>query len=166
MNRPLRDPRGGRFRYSTRRRPVLRRRWRRTVSENLLRFGSDRDARRSEDGPLLTGRGCFTDDVSVPGQAHAAFVRAQIGHAELCGVDVSRALRMPGVLGIFTGKDLAAAGLGAIPPAVALPGRGGRPMFGAAMPPLALGRGGFACWHVGISDSRTPSQADDPADAW
>src|SRR3989441_13123909 len=85
MNRPLRDPRGGRFRYSARRRSVLRRRWRRTVSENLLRFGSDRDARRSEDGPLLTGRGCFTDDVSVPGQAHAAFVRAQVGHAELCG---------------------------------------------------------------------------------
>src|SRR5437879_12139258 len=136
MNRPLRDPRGGRFRYSARRRSVLRRRWRRTVSENLLRFGSDRDARRSEDGPLLTGRGCFTDDVSVPGQAHAAFVRAQVGHAELRGVDVSRALKMSGVLGIFTGKDLAAAGLGAIPPAVALPGRGGRPMFGAAMPPL------------------------------
>src|SRR3989442_1659834 len=78
MNRPLRDPRGGRFRYSARRRSVLRRRWRRTVSENLLRFGSDRDVRRSEDGPLLTGRGCFTDDVSVPGQAHAAFVRAQV----------------------------------------------------------------------------------------
>src|SRR5438128_3869982 len=165
MNRPLRDPRGGRFRYSARRRSVLRRRWRRTVSENLLRFGSDRDARRSEDGPLLTGRGCFTDDVSVPGQAHAAFVRAQIGHAELCGVDVSRALRMPGVLGIFTGKDLAAAGLGAIPPAVALPGRGGRPMFGAAMPPLAVGRVRYVGEPVAIVVAETAAQARDAADA-
>src|SRR2546422_6318637 len=165
MNRPLRDPRGGRFRYSSRRRPVLRRRWRRTVSENLLRFGSDRDARRSEDGPLLTGRGCFTDDVSVPGQAHAAFVRAQVGHAELCGVDVSRALKMSGVLGIFTGKDLAAAGGGGIPPAVALPGRGGRPMFGAAMPPLAVGRVRYVGEPVAIVVAETAAQARDAADA-
>ena len=135
------------------------------MSENLLRFGSDRDARRSEDGPLLTGRGCFTDDVSVPGQAHAAFVRAQIGHAELYGVDVSRALRMPGVLGIFTGKDLAADGLGAIPPAVALPGRGGRPMFGAAMPPLAVGRVRYVGEPVAIVVAETAAQARDAADA-
>src|SRR5437016_2592651 len=165
MNRPLRDPRGGRFRYSARRRSVLRRRWRRTVSENLLRFGSDRDARRSEDGPLLTGRGCFTDDVSVPGQAHAAFVRAQVGHAELRGVDVSRALKMSGVLGIFTGKDLAADGLGAIPPAVALPGRGGRPMFGAAMPPLAVRRVRYVGEPVAIVVAETAAQARDAADA-
>src|SRR2546425_10460732 len=165
MNRPLRDPRGGRFRYSARRRSVRRRRWRRTVSENLLRFGSDRDARRSEDGPLLTGRGCFTDDVSVPGQAHAAFVRAQVGHAELHGVDVSRALKMSGVLGIFTGKDLDADGLGAIPPAVALPGRGGRPMFGAAMPPLAVGRVRYVGEPVAIVVAETAAQARDAADA-
>ncbi|MGH7325753.1 MAG: xanthine dehydrogenase family protein molybdopterin-binding subunit, partial [Candidatus Rokuibacteriota bacterium] len=82
------------------------------MSESLLRFGSDLDARRSEDEPLITGRGRFTDDVSVPGQAHAAFVRAQVGHGELRGVDAGRALAMPGVLGVFTGGDLAADGLG------------------------------------------------------
>ena len=41
-----------------------------------MRFGSAAGGRRSEDGPLLTGRGRFTDDVDLPGQAHAAFVRA------------------------------------------------------------------------------------------
>jgi aerobic carbon-monoxide dehydrogenase large subunit len=130
-----------------------------------LRFGSDRDARRSEDAPLLTGRGRFSDDVSVPGQAHAAFVRAQLGHAELRGVNPSRALTMPGVLGIFTGKDLAADGLGALPPAVLLPGRGGRPMFGAAMPPLAIDRVRYVGEPVAIVVAETAAQARDAADA-
>ena len=130
-----------------------------------MRFGSDRDARRTEDGPLLTGRGRFTDDVSVPGQAHAAFVRAQVGHAELRGVDPSRALKMPGVLGVFTGKDLAADGLGALPPAVLLPGRGGRMMFGAAMPPLAIGRVRYVGEPVAIVVAEAAAQARDAAEA-
>jgi carbon-monoxide dehydrogenase large subunit len=135
------------------------------MSESLLRFGSDRDARRSEDGPLLTGRGRFTDDVSVAGQAYAAFVRAQVSHAELRDVDVARALARPGVLGIFTGRDLAADGVGAIPPAVALPGRGGRPMFGAAMPPLAVDRIRYVGEPVALVIAETAAQARDAADA-
>jgi carbon-monoxide dehydrogenase large subunit len=134
------------------------------VSDSLLRFGSDRDARRTEDGPLLTGRGRFTDDVSVPGQAHAAFVRAQVAHAELRVVDVSRAAKMPGVLGIYTGRDLAADGLGAIPPAVLLPGRGGRPMFAASMPPLAVTRVRYAGEPVAIVVAETAAQARDAAE--
>ncbi|HUF93851.1 MAG TPA: xanthine dehydrogenase family protein molybdopterin-binding subunit, partial [Candidatus Limnocylindria bacterium] len=126
---------------------------------------SDRDARRTEDGPLLTGRGRFTDDVNVPGQAHAAFVRAQVGHAELRGVDPSRALTMPGVLAVFTGRDLAADGLGALPPAVLLPGRGGRPMFCAAMPPLAIDRVRYAGEPVAIVVAETAAQARDAAEA-
>ncbi|MBI4245758.1 MAG: hypothetical protein HY614_01085, partial [Candidatus Rokubacteria bacterium] len=102
--------------------------WRRAVSDSILRFGSDRGALRSEDEPLLTGRGRFTDDVNVAGQAHAVFVRSASGHAEIRGIDVAAAVTKPGVLGVFTGRDLAADGLGAIPPAVSFPGRGGKPM--------------------------------------
>ena len=47
---------------------------------------------------------------------------------------------MPGVLGVFTGRDLANDGLGAIPPVAVFPGRDGKPMFAAAMPPLAVDR--------------------------
>jgi carbon-monoxide dehydrogenase large subunit len=135
------------------------------VSESLLRFGSDREARRSEDGPLLTGRGRFTDDVNVAGQAHAAFVRAQVSHGDLRAIDAARALAMPGVLGVFTGRDLAADGLGALPPAVALSGRGGRPMFAAAMPPLAVGRVRYVGEPVAIVVAETAAQARDSADA-
>ena len=83
------------------------------MSENTLRFGSDRGRLRSEDEPLLTGRGRFTGDIDVPGQAHAAFARATVGHAEIRAVDVAKAGRMPGVIGVFTGRDLAGDGLGA-----------------------------------------------------
>jgi carbon-monoxide dehydrogenase large subunit len=137
----------------------------RRVSDSLLRFGSDRDARRTEDGPLLTGRGRFTDDVNVFGQAHAAFVRSQVAHAELRGVDASHAVAMPGVLGIFTGKDLAAAGLGSLPPAVLLPGRDGRPMFSAAMPPLAVDRVRYVGEPVAIVVAESAAQARDAAEA-
>ena len=135
------------------------------MSESLLRFGSDREARRSEDPPLVTGRGRFTDDVSLPGEAHAAFVRAQVGHGEVRGVDTARAAAMPGVLAVFIGAELAAAGLGAIPPAVALPGRGGRLMFSAAMPALAVGRVRYVGEPLAIVVAETAAQARDAAEA-
>ncbi|HEU5319519.1 MAG TPA: hypothetical protein VFX28_01865, partial [Methylomirabilota bacterium] len=70
------------------------------MTDDGLRFGSDRGTRRSEDRPLLTGRGRFTDDVDLPGQAHAAFVRAPVGHAVIRGLDVSPAGKLPGVLAV------------------------------------------------------------------
>ena len=79
------------------------------MAEESLRFGSGRGAPRSEDDPLLAGRGRFTDDVNLPGQAYAAFVRAQLAHARIRAVDVSRAAHMPGVLGVHTGEELARA---------------------------------------------------------
>lgn len=135
------------------------------MTESLSRFGSDRDALRSEDAPLLTGRGRFTDDVAVPGQVHAAFVRAQVSHGALRAVDASRARALPGVLGVFTGAELTADGLGAIPPAVALPGRGGRAMFAASMPPLAIDRVRYVGEPVAIVVAETAAQAQDAAEA-
>src|SRR5712691_5196327 len=77
-----------------------------TAPESSLRFGSAAGGRRSEDGPLLTGRGRFTDDLDVPGQVHAAFARSTAAHGIIRGVDTSRALAMPGVLAVLTGRDV------------------------------------------------------------
>jgi len=129
------------------------------------RFGSDHGTRRSEDEPLLTGRGRFTDDVQVTGQAYAVFVRAPVGHAEIRGVDVDAARRMPGVLGVLTGRDVAAESLGAIPPLISFPGRGGRPMHAAAMPVLALDRVRYVGEPLAIAVADTLAQAQDAADA-
>ncbi len=135
------------------------------MTDETLRFGSGREAWRSEDEPLLAGRGRFTDDVELPGQAHAAFARSTLGHAELRAVDAAAAARMPGVLGVFTAADLAGDGVGAIPPAVSLPGRGGRPMVGAAIPVLASGRVRYVGEPVAIVVAATAAQAQDAADA-
>jgi carbon-monoxide dehydrogenase large subunit len=93
--------------------------------------------RRKEDQRLITGRGQFTDDFSLPGQVWAAMVRSPHPHATVNGIDAAAALEMEGVLGVFTGADLAADGLGQIPhnpvPStkydVKLTGRGGTPVY-------------------------------------
>lgn len=129
------------------------------------RFGSDRGALRSEDEPLLTGRGRFTDDLAVAGEAHAAFVRAPLAHATVRDVRVAAAARMSGVLGVFTGRDLVADGLGAIPPAALFKGRGGKTMLAASMPPLAHERVRYVGEPLAIVVAETSQQALDAAEA-
>ncbi len=70
---------------------------------------------RTEDARLVTGRGRFSDDFQLDGQAYAAMVRSPHAHARIRAIDTERARSMPGVLGIFTGADAAADGLGPIP---------------------------------------------------
>jgi carbon-monoxide dehydrogenase large subunit len=71
--------------------------------------------RRAEDDRLLRGRGRFSDDFALPGQAYAAIVRSPHPHAGIVAIATEDARAMPGVLGVFTGADLARDGLGAIP---------------------------------------------------
>ncbi|MGD9924481.1 MAG: xanthine dehydrogenase family protein molybdopterin-binding subunit, partial [Pseudorhodoplanes sp.] len=129
-----------------------------------VRFGSDHGALRSEDEPLLTGRGQFTDDLHVPGQAYGVFVRATTAHARIRKVDVTRARAMPGVNAVFTGADLAADGLGGIPPVAGTVGRDGRPMVAAAMPVLAVDRIRFVGEAVAVVVAETLLQAQDAAE--
>src|SRR5215472_7027732 len=77
--------------------------------------GIGQPVRRKEDLRLLTGRGRFGDDIVLPGQAHAGFVRSPHAHARIVTVDKMAALAEPGVLAVLTGADYAAAGLGPIP---------------------------------------------------
>ena len=128
------------------------------------RFGSDHGTLRSEDEPLLTGKGRFTDDLNAPGQTYGVFVRSTVSHAAIRNVDVSQARGMPGVLGVFTGRDLSADGLGAIPPVAVFPGRDGKPMFAAAMPPLAVDRVRYVGESVAIVVAETLAQALDASE--
>ncbi len=74
-----------------------------------------RPLRRKEDDRLLRGKGRFTDDFLMPGQAHAAMVRSPHPHARIVAIEGDAARAMPGVLGFFTGSDVSADGLAAIP---------------------------------------------------
>src|SRR5204862_1679999 len=62
--------------------------------------------RRREDGPLVTGRGRFVDDLQPPGLVHLALVRSPHAHARVVGVDVRRARRAAGVVAVLTAADL------------------------------------------------------------
>jgi carbon-monoxide dehydrogenase large subunit len=70
--------------------------------------------RRKEDLRLLTGQGRFSDDFSFAGQAYAAMVRSPHPHARIVRIDTARAKAMLGVLGVFSGPDALADGLGPI----------------------------------------------------
>src|SRR5712671_7770294 len=70
---------------------------------------------RKEDQRLLTGKGRFTDDFNLLGQVCAVMVRSPHPHARILQVGATRAKRMPGVLGVFSGRDCQADGLGPIP---------------------------------------------------
>jgi aerobic carbon-monoxide dehydrogenase large subunit len=64
--------------------------------------------KRSEDPRILTGGGCYVDDVRLPGMLHAAFVRSPLAHATVLAVDVSAARALPGVVAVLTGADVEA----------------------------------------------------------
>lgn len=70
---------------------------------------------RVEDPDLLTVGGKYVDDVAPADAVHATFVRSPMAHAEITGIDVSDALEVPGVVGVYTAADL---GLTAEPPSM------------------------------------------------
>src|SRR5215510_6785651 len=70
---------------------------------------------RKEDARLTTGRGQFSDDFALPGQAYAVMVRSLHPHARIRSIDAARAKSMPGVLAVLTGADCLADNLTPIP---------------------------------------------------
>jgi carbon-monoxide dehydrogenase large subunit len=74
------------------------------VTEDRL-FG--KSIKRREDPRFITGRGTYVDDVKLPGMTYAAFVRSPHAHAKIRTIDTSVALKRPGVVAVFTGKDMA-----------------------------------------------------------
>ena len=70
---------------------------------------------RKEDGRLITGKGRFSDDFSLPGQTYAAIVRSPYPHARINGIDKTEALASEGVLLVLTGQDILADGIKDVP---------------------------------------------------
>lgn len=89
----------------------------------MRQFSVGQSVRRKEDDLLLTGRARFQDDVNLNGQAHAAILRSPHAHAKIRALDTSEAESAPGVLAVYTGADVAAAGLTPLP-CVAFPRTG------------------------------------------
>ncbi len=68
--------------------------------------------KRKEDGRFITGRGRYTDDIVLPNMTYAYIVRSPHAHAKIKSITVDQAKAQPGVVAIFTGKDMEADGVG------------------------------------------------------
>ena len=103
-------------------------------------FGISQHVTRREDARLITGGGNYADDSGMNGQAFAAFLRSPVGHADITAIDVSAALAAPGVIAVYVGEDLQAAGVGPIPNVTPFMNRDGSPMLKTQRPAVAVGR--------------------------
>lgn len=99
-------------------------------------FGFGQSVRRVEDYRLITGHGRYTDDITLGRQAHAVVVRSPYAHARIASIDTTEAAAAPGVLGVFTGADVAADGLGTVPCLVPLKNKDGSRMYAPPRPLL------------------------------
>src|SRR5712692_2581996 len=117
---------------------------------------------RLEDDRMLTGRGRYVSDWNLPGQAYGHFLRSDRAHAEIVSIDSASALKHPGVIAVFTGKDLQ--GLKSLPAALPVKGRGGMELIHPGRPALAQGRVRFAGDAVALIVAGSAAAAQDAAD--
>ena len=120
---------------------------------------------RLEDDRMLTGRGKYVSDWNLPGQAYAHFVRSDRPHARLVSIDSSAARAMPGVVAVFTGADLAQAGLKPIPAAAPFKWNDGSEQRQAQRPCLAHAVVRHVGEPVAMVVAETAAQAHDAAEA-
>src|SRR5688572_10168720 len=111
---------------------------------------------------MLTGRGRYVSDWSLPGQAYAHFLRSDRAHAEIVSIDKQAAAASPGVLAVFTGEDLKE--LKSLPAALPAKGRGGAELINPGRPALARGRVRFAGDAVAIVIAESATTAQDAAE--
>jgi len=131
----------------------------------LMKFGIGQPVPRQEDPTLLRGQGRYSDDIQLPGTAHAVMVRSQIAHGLIKGIDAADAKKLPGVLGIWTGADLNAAGYGPLKTLIPVPNRDGTPMKTPTRYSLATDKVRFVGDPVAIVFAETLAEARDAAEA-
>jgi len=93
--------------------------------------------KRKEDYRFLTGAGQYTDDVVLPQQSYGVFLRSPHAHARIRSIDIDAAKASPGVIAIFTGKDLAADNVGGLPCGWLIHSTDGSPMHEPPHPVIA-----------------------------
>jgi aerobic carbon-monoxide dehydrogenase large subunit len=116
---------------------------------------------RREDARFLTGRGQYTDDITLPGQTYAVFVRSPHAHAKINSIDTAAAAAAPGVLGIYTGEHFKA--VGGLPCGWLINSIDGSPMKEPRHPILADGKARYVGDRVALVVAETLQQAKDAA---
>src|SRR5437763_10181595 len=119
--------------------------------------------RRREDYRFLTGQGTYTDDINRPGQLHAYILRSPHANARITGIDISPAASAPGVVAVYTGKDIASDGVGGLPCGWQIHSKDGSPMLEPPHPPLVTDRVRHVGGQVAVFIAEKLEQARDAA---
>ena len=117
--------------------------------------------KRKEDARFLTGTGQYTDDVALPNQTHAYFLRSPHAHAKIRSIETSKAKQAPGVIAVYTGADLE--GVNGLPCGWLITGTDGTPMKEPPHHVLAKGKVRYVGDHVALVVAETRDQAKDAA---
>jgi carbon-monoxide dehydrogenase large subunit len=126
--------------------------------------GIGASVRRKEDYRFVTGSGRYTDDVQVPGQAYACFLRSPHAHARIVSIDKEAAQKAPGVVAILTGDDLAADKVGGVPCGWLITDVNGQAMKEPPHPALAQEKVRYVGDQVALVIAETYLQAKDAAE--
>lgn len=131
---------------------------------DLSEQGIGKAVRRKEDFRFITGNGHYTDDINRPKQTHAYFLRSPHAHAKIRSIDTRAALAAPGVVAIFTGKDIAADKLGGLICGWTVHSKDGSPMKAGPHPVLALDTVRYVGDHVAMIVAESHAQAKSAAE--
>jgi aerobic carbon-monoxide dehydrogenase large subunit len=130
----------------------------------MMKFGVGQPLRRFEDQRLLTGKGRFQDDVVLPRQAWAVFVRSPHAHATIRAIDAAAARRALGVLAVYTGLDYRNDGLAMPKAAMPRKKRDGSPAFAPQRPAMVIDRARYVGDPVAIVIAESLDEAKDGAE--
>ncbi|WP_233861816.1 xanthine dehydrogenase family protein molybdopterin-binding subunit [Paraburkholderia adhaesiva] len=120
--------------------------------------------KRKEDYRFLTGAGQYTDDVVLPAQTYAVFVRSPHAHARIKSVDTNAAKASPGVVAVFTGADIAAEKVGGLPCGWLIHSIDGTPMHEPMHPVIAHETAQHVGDQVALVIAESLKQAKDAAE--
>jgi aerobic carbon-monoxide dehydrogenase large subunit len=131
----------------------------------MTNTGIGASVRRKEDIRFLTGRGRYTDDINLPSQTYAAFVRSPWPRARILSLETETAKQVPGVIEVLSGRDMAEDGLGPLPCGWLVKSKDGSDMRQPPHPALALDAVNYVGEPFAVVIGETPEAAQAGAQA-
>lgn len=126
--------------------------------------GIGQSVRRKEDFRFITGQGHYTDDINRPGQLYASFLRSPHAFAKIKSIDTATAKKMPGVVAVYTGQDVAADKVGGLICGWTVKDKKGEPHKAPRHDIIAIDHVRHVGDQVAVVIARSPSQARDAAE--
>ncbi len=126
--------------------------------------GIGASVKRREDFRFIKGVGKYTDDINLPNQTWCYILRSPLAHARISGIDVAAAKAAPGVVAVYTSKEIDETGVGGVPCGWLVTSRDGSPMKEPKHPILAAGKVRHVGDPVVAIIAETYNQAKDAAE--